>query len=72
MTSSPVFPRSNGEVERAVQTAKNMLKKSNEPEKALLAYRSTPLQSGYSRSQLLMGHVIRSKLLKAKPKITRT
>ena len=62
VTNSPVFPRSNGEVERAVQTAKNILKKSNEPEKALLAYRSTPLQSGYSPSQLLMGHVIRSTL----------
>ena len=62
VTSSPAFPRSNGEVERAVQTAKNILKKSSEPEKALLAYRSTPLQSGYSPSQLLMGRVIRSTL----------
>ena len=51
--SSPAFPRSNGEMERAVQTAKNILKKSSEPEKALLAYRSTPLHSGYSPSQLL-------------------
>ena len=49
-------------MERAVQTAKNILKKSSEPEKALLAYRSTPLQSDYSPSQLLMGCVIRSTL----------
>ena len=62
VTSSPVFPRSNGEVEHAVQTAKNILKKSNEPDKALLAYRSTPLQSGYSPSQLLLSPVIRSTL----------
>ena len=38
ITSSPTFPRSNGEVERAVQTAKNILGKSDEPEKALLAF----------------------------------
>ena len=62
VSSSPAFPRSNGEVEHAVQMAKNILKKSSEPEKALLAYRSTPLQSGYSPSQLLMGRVIRSTL----------
>ena len=62
VTSSPVFPRSNGEVEHAVQTTTNILKKSNEPEKALLAYRSTPLQSGYSPSQLLLSPVISSTL----------
>ena len=73
VTSSPAFLRSNGEVERAVQTAKNILRKSDEPEKPLLAYRSTPLRCGYSPSQLLMGRIIRSTLptfdLKLKPKL---
>ena len=59
-TSSPKFPRSNGEVERVVQTAKSILKKGKDQAKALLAYRSTPLACGYSPAQLLMGRNIRS------------
>jgi hypothetical protein len=56
--SSPKYPQSNGEVERAVQTIKRLLKK--EKEKALLAYRSTPLSCGYSPAELLMGRKIRT------------
>ena len=59
-TSSPKFLRSNGEVERAVQTAESILKKEKDQAKALLAYRSTPLACGYSPAQLLMGRNIRS------------
>ena len=59
-TSSPKFPRSNGEVESAVQTAKSILKNEKDQAKALLAYRSTPLACGYSPAQLLMGKNIRS------------
>ena len=41
--SSPIYPQSNGGVERAVQAIENILKKEKELQKALLAYRTTPL-----------------------------
>ena len=60
VTSSPYFPQSNGEAERAVGTVKSLLKKSTDPYLALLSYRSTPLSNGYSPSELLMCRVLRS------------
>jgi len=65
ITSSPRFPRSNGEAERAVRTAKALLRKNkNDMFLGLLAHRSTPLQNGYSPAELLFnGRRIRTTLV---------
>ena len=60
ITSSLYYPQSNDEAERAVATVKSLLNKGVDPYLALLAYRSTPLQNGYSPSELLMSHILRS------------
>ena len=59
-TSSPKFPQSNGEAERAVRTIKTLLQKADDPYAALLAYRSTPVRCGYSPAELLMNRQLRS------------
>ncbi|KAB0790533.1 hypothetical protein PPYR_15066 [Photinus pyralis] len=63
-TSSPYYARSNGMVERYVQTIKNMLKKSVDsgldPYIALIEYRNTPISSEINKSpsELVFGHKI--------------
>lgn len=62
-TSSPYFPQSNGHAERAVLTAKKLLKGSTDPYLSLLSYRTTPLPlCGLSPAELLMGRKLRSNL----------
>jgi len=59
-TSSPVYPQSNGLAESGVATAKKILLKCDDVYEGLLNYRSTPLENGYSPSELLMGRKLRS------------
>ena len=61
VTSSPRYPKSNGEAERAVGTVKRMWKTSD-PHLSLLAYRTTPLDNGYTPSELLMGRLLQTTL----------
>ena len=61
-TSSPRHPQSNGMAERAGRTVKEFLRKGENLQAGLLAYRSTPLRSGSTPAQLLMGRHIRSQL----------
>ena len=64
VTSSPLFPQANGGggVERAVSTAKSLIGKSDDPYLAMLSYRTTPLEHGYSPDELLMGRKLRTTL----------
>lgn len=54
VTSSPYHPQPNGKAEHAVQTVKRLLKKEGDPYLPIPLYRATPLQCGYSPSELLM------------------
>lgn len=60
VTSSPRYPQGNGAAERAVQTVKRLLTKSVDPHLAILAYRTSPLENGFSPAELLMGRKLRS------------
>ena len=54
-TSNPQYPQGNGVAEHALCTVKDLLNKSKDPYLAILTYRSTPLQNGYSPAEFLMG-----------------
>ena len=63
ITSSPHYPQSNGQAERAVQIVKKLLKSSDDPYLALLTYHTTPLPwCNLSPAQLLMGSSLHTTL----------
>lgn len=62
ITSSPYFSQSNGCVEAAVKVAKSLLKKNSDFNLALMAYRSTPLDCGFSPYELLFSRKMRTML----------
>lgn len=66
-TSSPRYPKSNGQAERMIQTVKQLLRKAHDsntdPYIALLQYRNAPLAGlDVSPAQLLMSRSLRTKL----------
>lgn len=61
-TSSPRYPPSNGLAESAVKTIKRLWVKCDDKSLGISAYRTTPLESGYSPSDLMFGRAIRSNL----------
>ena len=65
--SSPEYPHGNAKVERSVQTVKTLIMKAFEekqdPHKALLAYRTSPLyKNSLSPAEFLMGRKLRTPL----------
>jgi len=59
--SSPGYPQSNSQSERTVQTVKAMLEEVDDPYKALLSYRDTPLEEvNLSPSQMLMSRRLKT------------
>ncbi|KAK6184246.1 hypothetical protein SNE40_006752 [Patella caerulea] len=60
-TMSPTHSSGNGEAERGVRTAKQLMS-AEDPYIAFLNYRNAPLRNGFSPSELLMGRKLRSKI----------
>ncbi|UYV78565.1 K02A2.6-like, partial [Cordylochernes scorpioides] len=62
ITSSPKFPQSNGFIEAIIKNIKQSFKKEEDCYLTLQAYRTMPLESGYSPAELLMGRRLRTSI----------
>jgi hypothetical protein len=62
VTSSPYYSQSNGLAESGVKIAKSLLTKNEDIFAALLIYRNTPLESGFSPAELMLGRKLRDNL----------
>lgn len=64
VTSSPLYPQSNGLAEKTVQTVKRLLEKAKasgeDPYLAILEYRNSPVDHHVSPAQMLMSRMLRS------------
>ncbi|GBM27197.1 hypothetical protein AVEN_9862-1 [Araneus ventricosus] len=69
IASSPKFSQSNGLIEAAVKTVKARVKESRDSYLALMAYRATPLENGFSSPELLMSRRINTTLPVAKTQL---
>ena len=60
VTSSPLYPQSNGFIERSVQTVKKLLRKAEasgqDPYLVMLAYRTSPVDSNLLSPAQLLNH----------------
>lgn len=62
-TISPTYSQSNGQIERTVQTVKNIMRKCDDITIGLLDYRNTPINElGSSPAQLLMSRRLRNRI----------
>lgn len=62
VTSSPHHHEANGLAERGIQTVKNMWRKEEDKNLALMAYRTTPLESLKRPDELMLGRKTRTEL----------
>ncbi|UYV71423.1 K02A2.6-like, partial [Cordylochernes scorpioides] len=69
ITSSPKFPQSNGFIEAIIKNIKQSFKKEEDCYLTLQAYRTMPLESGYSPAELLMGRRLRTSVPAIEPSL---
>ena len=71
MQCSTLYHQSNGQMERAIQTVKRLLRNGADPCMPLLCYRAKPLPwCDFSQAKLLMGRRIRTSLLQTTKQLT--